>query len=75
MFSKEFYFLYVAYHAINTIVINKINKSIAVACRSDAIMINAGGIHANKNVIVACLNHVFPVDRTKISAITEDDNK
>ncbi len=75
MFSKEFYFLYVAYQAIKTIVINSINKSIAVAWRKDAIIIKAGGIHAKRNVIVACLSHDLPVDNTNMSAITDEDNK
>ena len=75
MFSKEFYFLYVAYQAIKTIVINSINKSIAVAWRKEAIIIKAGGIHANKKVMVACLSQDFPVDNTKISAITDEESK
>ena len=56
-------------------VINNINKSIAVAWRSDAIMINAGGIQASKNVIVACRTQLLPVDSTNSSAITDEDSK
>jgi hypothetical protein len=51
------------------------NKSIAVAWRSEAIIIKAGGIHASKKVIVACCNQLFPVDNTKIRAMTYEDSK